>query len=137
MTVFIGNRLVLMVVTVLVSSFVVFGVMEFSPGNVASKTLGPYASDESKEFLFNKLNLDDPLLVRYGRWIGVLSGIIEDPLGDPELDQKEKDLREESFRLRLRMAAGQTENKMARRAARRDLARVLTIKAERKASSEG
>jgi peptide/nickel transport system permease protein len=86
MTVFIGNRLVLMVVTVLVSSFVVFGVMEFSPGNVASKTLGPYASDESKEFLFNKLNLDDPLLVRYGRWIGVLSGIIEDPLGDPELD---------------------------------------------------
>ena len=58
-------------------------------------------------------------------------------LGDPELDQKEKDLREETFRLRLRMAAGQTENKMAGRAARRDLARVLTIKAERKASSEG
>jgi ribosomal protein L29 len=35
------------------------------------------------------------------------------------------------------MAAGQTENKMAGRVARRDLARVLTIKAERKASSEG
>ncbi len=58
-------------------------------------------------------------------------------LGDPELKQKVEDLREESFRLRLRMAAGQTENKMAGRAARRDLARVLTIKAERKASSEG
>lgn len=85
MTVFIGNRLVLMIITMAVASFVVFGVMEFSPGNVASKTLGPYASEESKEFLFKKLNLDDPLLVRYGRWIGVLSGIIEDPLGDPEL----------------------------------------------------
>ena len=58
-------------------------------------------------------------------------------LGDPELHQKEKDLREETFRLRLRMAAGQTENKMAGRQARRALARVLTIKAERKASSEG
>jgi peptide/nickel transport system permease protein len=69
-----------------ISSFVVFGVMEFSPGDVASKTLGPYASDESKAFLFKKLNLDDPLLVRYGRWIGVLSGIIEDPLGNPDLD---------------------------------------------------
>jgi peptide/nickel transport system permease protein len=86
MTVFISNRLIFMVLTMAVSSFVVFGVMEFTPGNVASKTLGPYASDESKEYLFKKLNLDDPLLVRYGRWIGVLSGIIEDPLGDPELD---------------------------------------------------
>ena len=58
-------------------------------------------------------------------------------LGDPELLQKEKDLREETFRLRLRAAAGQIENKMAGRNARRDLARALTIKAERKASSEG
>ncbi len=86
MTVFISNRLALMIITMAVASFLVFGVMEFSPGNVASKTLGPYASDEAKEVLFKKLNLDDPLLVRYGRWIGVLSGIIEDPLGDPELN---------------------------------------------------
>ncbi len=86
MTVFIGKRLALMIITMAVSSFVVFGVMEFSPGDVASKTLGPYGSDEAKAVLFKKLNLDDPLLVRYGRWIGILSGLIVDPLGDPELD---------------------------------------------------
>ena len=86
MTVFIVNRLVLMFVTMVVASFLVFGIMEFSPGNVASKTLGPYASDESKRILFEKLNLDDPLLLRYGRWVGVLTGALEDPLADPELN---------------------------------------------------
>jgi large subunit ribosomal protein L29 len=58
-------------------------------------------------------------------------------LGDAELVQKEKDLREETFRLRLRAAAGQTANRMASGQARRDLARVLTIQAERKAKAEG
>jgi large subunit ribosomal protein L29 len=48
-----------------------------------------------------------------------------------ELEQKEKDLREEIFRLRLRGATGQIENKMKARLARRDLARVLTIKQQR------
>lgn len=57
-------------------------------------------------------------------------------LGDAELAQKEKDLREESFRLRLRAAAGQIENRMAGRVARRDLARVLTVKAERQAANK-
>jgi large subunit ribosomal protein L29 len=57
-------------------------------------------------------------------------------LGDVELAQKEKDLREEAFRLRLRAAAGQTANRMAGQKARRDLARILTIQAERKAKAE-
>ncbi len=86
MAIFIVKRLGLMVLTMLVASFLVFGVMEFSPGNVASKTLGPYASQESKDLLFKKLKLDDPLLVRYFRWLGVLTGVIEDPLADPELN---------------------------------------------------
>ncbi len=86
MTVFIAKRLGFMIVTMVAASFIVFFVMEFSPGNVASKTLGPYASQESKDLLFEKLNLDDTLPVRYGRWIGVLTGIMEDPLADPELN---------------------------------------------------
>jgi large subunit ribosomal protein L29 len=52
-------------------------------------------------------------------------------LGESELVQKEQEMREELFRLRLRGATGQIENKMASREARRDLARVLTIKRER------
>ncbi len=83
---FIARRLGQMVLTMLVASFLVFALMEFSPGNVASKTLGPYASPEQKEILFEKLQLDDPLIVRYGRWIGVLVGVIEDPLANPSLN---------------------------------------------------
>ena len=86
MTVFIIRSLILMLFTMAVASLLVFVMMEFSPGNVASKTLGPYASDESKAFLAEKLNLNDPVLVRYGRWVGVLSGLMEDPLGNPELE---------------------------------------------------
>lgn len=52
-------------------------------------------------------------------------------LGDEELAQKERDFREEMFRLRLRGATGQIENKMKARTVRRDLARVLTLKHER------
>jgi len=52
-------------------------------------------------------------------------------LGDAELTQKEHDIREEIFRLRLRGATGQIENKMKARIVRRDLARVLTLLRER------
>lgn len=85
MTIFMLKRLGLMVLTMVVSSFLVFAVNEFSPGNVASKTLGPYASKAQKQILFERLQLGDPLFIRYFRWLGVLTGIVEDPLGDPEL----------------------------------------------------
>ena len=52
-------------------------------------------------------------------------------LGEDEIDQKERDFSEEIFRLRLRGATGQIENKMKARTVRRDLARVLTLKHER------
>jgi large subunit ribosomal protein L29 len=56
-------------------------------------------------------------------------------LGDAELAQKERDFREEIFRLRLRGATGQIENKMKARIVRRDLARVLTLQRERTAGT--
>jgi large subunit ribosomal protein L29 len=56
-------------------------------------------------------------------------------LGEAELAQKERDIREELFRLRLRGATGQIENKMKARIVRRDLARVLTLQRERAAGT--
>ncbi len=85
MVVFILKRLAMMAVTMFVASFIVFALMEFTPGNVASKTLGPYATKEQKDILFEKLQLDDPLITRYVRWVGVLTGVTKDPLQDPEL----------------------------------------------------
>lgn len=86
MTIFILKRLGFMVLTMVVASFLVFATEEFSPGNVARKTLGPYAPQASVDILYKKLKLDDPIPVRYVRWAGVLLGLIEDPLADPELN---------------------------------------------------
>jgi len=72
-----------MIVTMLIASFVVFAVSEFVPGSLARKTLGPYATEQQVELLSVKLHANDPLMVRYERWLGVLFGVIPDPLLDP------------------------------------------------------
>ncbi len=86
-----------MLLTFVVASFLVFAVTEFSPGNVARKTLGPYAAQESVDLLYQRLHLNDPLLVRYGRWIGVLTGVLADPLQDPALKLDFKDPRGDRY----------------------------------------
>ena len=81
----IAKKLVSVVLTLLAASFLVFAVTEFSPGNVARKTLGPYAPQESVDLLYQKLGLNDPLPIRYVRWLGILLGVRADPLQDPAL----------------------------------------------------
>ena len=81
----IARKLVSVVLTLLAASFLVFAVTEFSPGNVARKTLGPYAPQESVDLLYQKLGLNDPLPVRYARWLSILLGLKADPLQDPAL----------------------------------------------------
>jgi len=93
MTRYILRRTLEMLVTLLVASFLVFVVTEFSPGNVARKTLGAFALQEQVDLLYKKLHLNDPLLVRYVRWVGVLTGIEADPLQDPALGLGFKDPR--------------------------------------------
>jgi large subunit ribosomal protein L29 len=51
-------------------------------------------------------------------------------LGDAELADKEQALVQEVFNLRLQMATGRLENPMKIRQARRDLARIKTIRRE-------
>ncbi len=80
------KRFVRALALIVAASFLVFAASEYSPRHVTSKTLGPYASQASKDFLFEKLELDAPLFVRYGRWLGVLTGVIKDPLANPELN---------------------------------------------------
>ena len=57
-------------------------------------------------------------------------------LGVDEMRVKERELREEIFRLRLRRGTGQLASPSKLRVARRDLARVMTILRE-KSASEG
>jgi peptide/nickel transport system permease protein len=90
---FLLRRIGALLLTILAASFLVFAVTEFSPGNVARKTLGPFALQEQVNILYEKLHLNDPLLTRYARWLGVLTGVLDDPLQDPALGLDFKDPR--------------------------------------------
>jgi peptide/nickel transport system permease protein len=90
---FVLVRLSGLLLTLVAASFLVFAVTEFSPGNVARKTLGPYALQAQVDVLYKRLHLDDPLLARYGRWLSVLVGAVDDPLQDPALKLGFKDPR--------------------------------------------
>jgi large subunit ribosomal protein L29 len=58
-------------------------------------------------------------------------------LSAEELRQKEGEVAEELFRLRLRRSTGQLENSMQVRRLRRDLARIKTIRHERSGGGTG
>ena len=58
-------------------------------------------------------------------------------LSADEIAQKERELAEEIFRLRMRKSTGQLENPMRLRLLRRDLARIKTIQQERIAKKTG
>lgn len=53
-----------------------------------------------------------------------------------ELSVKEQDMRKELFNLRFQQATGEIENPMRIRAIRKDIARVLTLIAEKKKQSK-
>ena len=52
-------------------------------------------------------------------------------LGDQDLVQRLREAREEAFNLRFRHATGELENSSALGAARRDVARLLTVARQR------
>ena len=52
-------------------------------------------------------------------------------LGNDELIQKDKELVEELFKLRLRHTSGQLESPAAMRSVRKNIARVRTVQRER------
>ncbi len=80
-----ARRVASLGLTLLAASFLVFMLTQFSPANVARETLGAYALPEQVRALTRSLRLDDPILLRYARWGGVLLGLKADPLQDPRL----------------------------------------------------
>jgi large subunit ribosomal protein L29 len=57
-------------------------------------------------------------------------------LTNDELDQKLADTRQELFNLRFQSATGALENSARLRLAKREIARILTVRHEREASLE-
>ena len=69
------RRAIAAAVTLLAISVIVYVVFYVTPGNVAQITCGPRCSPEQVHQVARQLNLDDPLLVRYGHFLqGLVAG---------------------------------------------------------------
>jgi peptide/nickel transport system permease protein len=67
---FLAKHLLFLVLTMLVVSFLVFALNEYSPGDVARKELGQFATQEQVDLLTERLGLNRPLLTRYVESLG-------------------------------------------------------------------
>jgi peptide/nickel transport system permease protein len=70
MTIFILKRLGIMLLTMIAVSLLLFLLLEISPGNVATKVLGPYSSEEQRNLWLEQHGYFKPLWVRYLSWLG-------------------------------------------------------------------
>jgi peptide/nickel transport system permease protein len=66
------TRILLSLLTLLLVSFIVFGMLEILPGDVATRVLGRDATAEALATVRARLQLDQPALIRYGNWFGGL-----------------------------------------------------------------
>src|SRR5258708_28674820 len=63
------RRLAFVVLTVLITSMIIFAIAQLLPGDVARVMLGREASPEAVAAMNAKLGLNDPVPVRYVRWL--------------------------------------------------------------------
>jgi peptide/nickel transport system permease protein len=73
MGIFLLKRFATFLATLLVASVVVFAVQGALPGDAAQVMLGTSATPEAVQALSRQLGLDQPAVVRYGRWIAGLA----------------------------------------------------------------
>ncbi|MBL8117083.1 MAG: ABC transporter permease [Anaerolineae bacterium] len=72
---FIARRMILLVVTMLITSGIIFALTQLVPGDIAKLILGRDASEAALETLRNEFGLNDPAPQQYIRWLGgFLSG---------------------------------------------------------------
>jgi peptide/nickel transport system permease protein len=72
---YILRRIGFMVLTILLTSLIIFGVTQLLPGDVARVILGREAGEAALQQLRQELGLDQPVVVQYLHWLGnFLSG---------------------------------------------------------------
>ncbi|MDL2217958.1 ABC transporter permease [Christensenellaceae bacterium OttesenSCG-928-M15] len=67
---YIGKRLLLMIPVIIGITFIVFTILEFTPGDPVKIMLGSQATEEAVDARREELGLNDPFLVRYFRFLG-------------------------------------------------------------------
>ena len=66
---YIMKRILLLLPILIGVSFIVFGIMSFTPGDPATEILGPTATKEQIAELNEEMGMNDPFLVRYFRYV--------------------------------------------------------------------
>jgi len=69
MTRFIARRLAFLLLTLLLTSLIVFAITQLLPGDVARVILGREAGENALQQLRQRLGLNDPIPLQYGRWL--------------------------------------------------------------------
>jgi peptide/nickel transport system permease protein len=64
------SRLLMGLITLLIVTLIIFSAVEMLPGDIATETLGQSATPETLAAFRAKLNLDQPVHVRYFTWLG-------------------------------------------------------------------
>jgi peptide/nickel transport system permease protein len=70
MLAFLGKRVLSLIFTMLAVSVLVFAVFEYTPGQVARKVLGPFATQDQVDQLTERMGLNRPAHERYFEWLG-------------------------------------------------------------------
>src|SRR5690349_77477 len=78
MIAYIVRRLFSTIVVMAVVAFVVFSLLYLTPGDPAAVIAGDIATDEDIRLIRLHLGLDEPFLVRFGRWVW---GLVHGDLG--------------------------------------------------------
>ncbi|NUR88316.1 MAG: ABC transporter permease [Nonomuraea sp.] len=73
------HRLVRLLVVLVAVTFLSYALLTLLPGDPVTQILGLSASEEARAQLTRELGLDQPLLVRYGDWLG---GLLTGDFGD-------------------------------------------------------
>lgn len=66
----VSSRLILSIFTLLLVSITIFIALDVLPGDVATRALGRFATEEQKELYREKMHLNSPIYERYLIWVG-------------------------------------------------------------------
>ena len=67
---FVGRRVLLAIPMVVLVSFLIFLLVDLSPGDAAERLAPDNATEEQVQAIRERFNLDDPVIVRYVDWLG-------------------------------------------------------------------
>ena len=67
---YVGTKILHLAVVLLIVSLLTYALLDLMPGGIEYSLFGPDATPQQIALARTQLHLDDPFIVRYGRWLG-------------------------------------------------------------------